>query len=120
MSQRMTRTTPDQLRLHGGASANNQPTKIAGPKKPGAKTPGAVTKAVKYTKAVARWIRAGRPTRSPEQIAAILAICQACEHYEPQQQACGVCKCRCNKKPQPLANMIAMATEHCKARPRKW
>src|SRR5690606_7641923 len=40
--------------------------------------PGIIKRAGRYTKAVSKWIAAGRPTRSQDEIDALLAICQTC------------------------------------------
>lgn len=75
--------------------------------------PGPLTKAATYTRAVARWIAAGRPVRSPEQLGRLLPVCHACEQYDPHALACDVCGCPLNDQQQPLTNKLAMATEQC-------
>jgi hypothetical protein len=66
--------------------------------------------------AVAKWIAAGRPTRSQEQIEAILTtICDAkpvpCEHF--RNGSCDLCGCKINANPSALRNKLAMGTESC-------
>jgi hypothetical protein len=68
---------------------------------------------------MARWIAAGRPTRTQEQIDTILAIhCEPCEHFK--DGACGKCGCRINKSPEAWRNKLAMATEPCPDVPPKF
>ncbi|MCS7226534.1 MAG: hypothetical protein NZ821_06025, partial [Gloeomargarita sp. SKYB31] len=64
-----------------------------------------------YSQALLRWFAAGRPTRPPEEIQRILAICQACEFYRDGH--CTVCGCRVTGDEQAWKNKIAMATETC-------
>ena len=64
-----------------------------------------------YAQAVTRWTLAGLPKRSAEQIAALHAICQACDRYDGG--ACKVCGCAVSESPIPLVNKLAMATEVC-------
>lgn len=75
--------------------------------------PGPVKRAARYSKAVARWIAAGRPTRSQDEIDALLAICQGCEHFNADASACRRCGCNLNNQRSGLTNKLAMATEHC-------
>jgi hypothetical protein len=63
-----------------------------------------------YGKALFMWGAAGFPERSDEEVARLLAICQACEHYT--QGRCRKCGCRVSNAPA-LINKIRMATENC-------
>ena len=77
------------------------------------------TKAVRYTKAVARWIKAGRPVRPPSEVARIYEeCCRLCEEFDPEKETCRICGCRVRKSAKALHNKIGMATEHC--RMKKW
>lgn len=87
----------------------------------------------RYSRAVRRWIKAGRPVRSDEEVARIhREYCNSsppCEHYNPKKQQCGVCGCNVRadgedllskvtgalfgKVSQALCNKIKMATEGC-------
>jgi hypothetical protein len=72
--------------------------------------------AVAYVSAVARWIAAGRPTRSQGRIDEILTtICDAkpvpCEHF--RSGSCDLCGCKINANPSALRNKLAMGTESC-------
>ena len=73
----------------------------------------------RYAKAMARWIAAGRPTRTQEQIDAILTThCGPCEHFT--NGACGKCGCKVNRNPEAWRNKLAMGTEACPLDPPKW
>jgi hypothetical protein len=79
-------------------------------------SPGVVTLGVHYVSAIARWVAAGRPTRSQERINEILTtICDAkpvpCEKFK--DGACSSCGCKINANPSALRNKLAMATEAC-------
>lgn len=71
----------------------------------------ATTKAFRYAEALARWVKAGRPVRSTEEVDRILDICQACEYYE--NETCQKCGCVIRKKPAAFRNKLKMATESC-------
>jgi len=68
-----------------------------------------------YSAAIVKWIEAGRPTRSQEQIDAILAEhCNPpvpCEHF--RDGTCKQCGCAISRSPAALRNKLAMATESC-------
>lgn len=66
-----------------------------------------------YAAAVSRWLAAGRPVRTDEQVAGLLAICQdnRCGKYRDGQ--CLACGCRVNSSGWALANKLRMATESC-------
>ena len=68
----------------------------------------------RYTRALYRWIKAGRPVRSDDEIERIFeTCCNPCEAYDVQSSSCRHCGCRVNLiKAAPL-NKIAMATEEC-------
>lgn len=81
--------------------------------------PSTIQKAGLYATAIAKWIAAGRPTRTQEQIDAILAEhCGPCEHYSGT--ACKLCGCRINKSLEAWRNKLAMGTESCPLDPPKW
>ena len=66
-----------------------------------------------YAAAVSRWLAAGRPVRTDEQVGELLAICQdnRCGKYRDGQ--CLACGCRVNSSGWALANKLRMATEDC-------
>ena len=79
---------------------------------------GIVHKVSSYASAMATWIAAGRPTRTQEQIDAILTEhCGPCEHFSGT--ACKLCGCRINKSPEAWRNKLAMGTEACPLDPPK-
>lgn len=100
---------PAMTAKHEGAtgSASTQATQSPPP------LPGIIKRAGRYTKAVSKWIAAGRPTRSQDEIDALLAICQTCRQYNAQHAACAKCGCSVNNQASGLANKLAMVTEHC-------
>jgi hypothetical protein len=85
--------------------------------------PSVVRKATSFAVAQARWMAAGYPSRSAEQVAEIYAICETCEHFvessSPGTGACQVCGCQIRRM-GGLLNKIQMATESCPIDPPKW
>ena len=70
--------------------------------------------AYRYTRALSRWIKAGRPVRSEEDIRQIFeSICEPCEGYDAKSSSCLHCGCRVNLANAAMLNKIAMATEEC-------
>lgn len=101
---RQTLTTLDQLKLapaHRPAAGSTSAM------------PAPVARAAHYTSAVARWIAAGKPRRTQEEIDHLFAVCQACEHFSQKVSACRLCGCRINRNHRALGNKLAMATEQC-------
>lgn len=73
-----------------------------------------VTRALRYSRALSRWIKAGRPTRTEDEILGIFtAYCQDCPAMEQRLGRCKVCGCHVGLAKSPLLNKIAMATERC-------
>jgi hypothetical protein len=80
----------------------------------GIKTPPLGQRVRRYAGAVARWIAAGRPTRSDEEVARIYEqICTPCRYFQVARSRCRICGCKLGGKPGALRNKIAMATETC-------
>lgn len=70
--------------------------------------------AKRYVSAVARWIAAGRPTRTDDEVGAIFAgVCVPCEHFNEDKQTCRVCGCRVGRGKVALVNKLRMLTETC-------
>lgn len=68
---------------------------------------GIVAQLKQVTKSTARWIEAGSPLRTTEQLGECFDICRECEHYKPTPIAtCGKCGCFLSAKAR-------MATETC-------
>lgn len=106
---RQTVATLDQLKL---APATRPPAGST------SAMPAPVARAARYTSAVARWIAAGKPKRTQEEIDHLFTICQACEHFSQKASACRECGCRINRNQRAMGNKLAMATEHCPIK--KW
>ena len=70
-----------------------------------------------YTEAVYDWNKAGRPTRSDEDVKRIYEEkCKPCERFF--KGTCSECGCKVNKSGVPLINKIKMGTESCPLK--KW
>jgi hypothetical protein len=69
-------------------------------------------KATQFAISAAAFVKAGMPICTKEQIAGRLAICDDCDHYDPEAYAeMGECKiCGCNMEIKSV-----MATESCPA-----
>lgn len=73
----------------------------------------------RYVRALRKWIKAGRPTRSKEEVAKLLAICETCDdHFHRRKKSCKLCGCR--MRGPAFANKLKMATESCPAKPARW
>ena len=71
-------------------------------------------KAVNYLTAVRKWIAAGRPVRTEEEIKEIYEKhCSRCSMYDKERQVCNSCGCPANNSQPALRNKLAMATEEC-------
>ena len=69
-------------------------------------------RAYRYTRALSRWIKAGRPPRDDAEIERIFGTyCESCEAYT--KGTCCHCGCRVNLLNAAPLNKIAMATEEC-------
>lgn len=67
-----------------------------------------------YFGAIRRWHALGKPTRSPEEIEKLFEEnCKGCDRYDNEKHACKNCGCSVSTKSSPLANKLAMASEHC-------
>jgi hypothetical protein len=80
------------------------------------KSQGLLKTAMAFVSAEAKWIAAGMPKRSPEQIEEIYQLCQSCDKMEPSNtegySSCRLCGCTLAKFPNVI-NKIEMATENC-------
>jgi len=75
--------------------------------------PSLLEKAKHYAAALLRWAKAGWPRRTAEEVAACVATCESCDHYDHQKQACGKCGCRVSCKGLAIRNKAKMRTEEC-------
>lgn len=66
-----------------------------------------------YGEAVARWMAAGSPTCTQEQIGERLAICRECPFFMEDSNHCSKCGCPLGSGKDALRNKLAMATEEC-------
>lgn len=83
--------------------------------------PSNAKQAWNYAKALAKWTAAGMPKRDQAEIDRLFAICNSCEHFvNDSRPHCGLCGCSCGEGDNPLANKLAMGTEHCPLDPPKW
>ena len=63
--------------------------------------------------AVAKWVKAGRPVRSDDEVERIFRThCRPCSRFVPQSRVCRICGCYLDGD-TPVTNKIKMATEHC-------
>lgn len=77
-------------------------------------TAGTVDKIANYFGAIRRWVAAGRPTRTPEEVRQLFEDhCKGCERYDQKKHACKTCGCAVAGEGDPLDNKLAMASEHC-------
>lgn len=76
--------------------------------------PSLITQANNYRLAVTRWIKAGRPKRTDDEIKIIHEKhCKKCDWYDKKSSRCKGCGCRVVPKGLALTNKLKMATEHC-------
>jgi hypothetical protein len=69
-------------------------------------SPGVGEMAMNFAGALLRDLKAGRPRRTPDEVEAILSICQGCELWRSEENRCGQCGCWIRKK-------ASWAQEHC-------
>lgn len=74
------------------------------------RSPGLIQQVKNYASAVTKWIEAGRPERSDDEMIQLLAICENCEFYNNNR--CLKCGCRLSGG-HPIVSKLKMATEHC-------
>lgn len=73
-----------------------------------------VEKVKHYFGAIRRWYALGKPIRSGEEVKKLFEEhCKGCNRYDPKKHACKNCGCVVSTKSSPLANKLAMASEHC-------
>jgi hypothetical protein len=74
-------------------------------------SPTPLEKVSRYAKALLKWSAAGFPTRSDAEVAAIVAICQACEKFA--DGTCTKCGCGVSQSRWAVRNKARMTTETC-------
>jgi hypothetical protein len=76
--------------------------------------PGLKTQAANYWGAVKKWIKAGRPERSEEEVKRIHSnFCEKCDWYDQDAGRCRGCGCRVKAAGAAVLNKIRMGTEKC-------
>ena len=67
-----------------------------------------------YKEALIKWNKAGRPTRTQEEVEKIHEeFCVGCEWYDVDQKRCRGCGCKVTVGSIAVMNKIKMGTEHC-------
>lgn len=66
-----------------------------------------------YKDALIRWKKAGKPTRSDEEVQNIHKQCSKCDWYDSGKKRCKGCGCKVTTSGFAVFNKIKMATEHC-------
>ncbi len=67
-----------------------------------------------YWTALRKWIAAGRPERSSEEVARLhREFCSQCSWFDSESSRCKGCGCNVKPAGAALLNKIRMATEHC-------
>lgn len=67
-----------------------------------------------YKEALLKWQKAGRPTRSQEEVDRIHEqYCSKCDWYDKEKKRCKGCGCKVTSSSMAVFNKIKMATEHC-------
>jgi hypothetical protein len=82
--------------------------------------PGVLVQVANYAKDLAVDVSAGRPRRTPEQIASIFAEhCGPCLKRNGEKGACSVCGCPVSPT-EPEDNLLAWAALKCSDNPPRW
>lgn len=68
---------------------------------------------INYKDALIRWQKAGKPTRSEEEVNKILETCKTCDWYDEDKKRCRGCGCKVTTSSFAILNKAKMATEHC-------
>lgn len=84
-----------------------------------ASRPSLLARAWGFVRSLARHAAGGFARVSRQQLEARLAQCQACPHYKPEAEACGLCGC-CATGRDVWLNKIAWRHESCPANPPRW
>ena len=75
--------------------------------------PSLTIQALTWKDAVLRWNKAGRPTRTAEEVAVLLDKCKQCTWYDEDKRRCRGCGCKVTDGGIAVLNKLKMATEHC-------
>lgn len=78
------------------------------------KYPPLYTQMLSYKEALKKWVKAGKPTRTQEQVDQIVEDhCKKCDWYDKEAERCKGCGCRVSNSSIAIVNKVKMATEHC-------
>lgn len=67
-----------------------------------------------YVSAMRRWVAAGKPERTDEQIEKLFdEHCSKCNMFDKERQVCNSCGCPASKDQPAIRNKLRMATEKC-------
>lgn len=102
---------PDAAKKRAARLAQEQADALAGAEAIG--DVSLLDKGRHYATALAKWFRAGCPTRTPEEAARIELICHSCKHYDAKEEACKICGCKVSAARWAIASKSKMATEKC-------
>ena len=71
-------------------------------------------KVFSYGQALRRWIAAGRPIRTDEEVAQIYnTLCEPCAYFGRHKEYCKICGCQVRSHGPAFTNKIRMVSEHC-------
>lgn len=71
-------------------------------------------KVINYSKALRKWVAAGRPERSDERVQQLFdEHCSKCSMFDKKKGVCNSCGCPSNTDQPAIRNKLKMATEHC-------
>lgn len=77
-------------------------------------TPNMLEKAISYASSVRKWVAAGKPERTQEEMDAIWEThCSGCRMYDKVKKVCNSCGCPASTDQPSLKNKLRMATEAC-------
>ena len=78
------------------------------------KYPSISTQLWSYKEALIKWVKAGRPERTQEEVDHLLAThCAPCDWYDKKKKRCKGCGCKVTTSSFAVANKLKMKTEHC-------
>jgi len=111
---------PETITLTPGGSGGGGGAMLRRNREPSHKPPGLLKQGASVTKAMAKWIAAGKPLVTPEQLAERTAACDACPHLRVKNgvKSCGLCGCSLAASSRlfgtvELPGKLEMATESC-------
>ena len=71
-------------------------------------------KVLSYGQALDRWVAAGQPVRTDEDVERIYStLCEPCAYFNRCKHYCKICGCQVRSHGSPFTNKIRMGSEHC-------